>query len=481
MALALTIASVDRTSKLLAGSLSITDELGARNTCSFSLTLDGWSLEPGQPVVVQDGATKLFAGTVEQFEAERIGASPIQRVRVDCVDYNQLADRRIVIESYENQEAGAIVQDLVSKYLASDGVTAVVDGGPVIEKAVFNYVILSEALDELATLTTFKWNIDANKVLRFHDRTTYRAPWDVVEGADLRRVRYSRTRREYRNRQYVRGGRAKSALRHESFVGDGSQKVFNLQYPVATLFEVAVNGTVQTAGALGTPGAQWYYQVGDARIVQSDAEAPLGATDVLQVTYEGSFPVVAVAQDDIGIQDRRAVEGGTGLYEAIEYDEGLEKQESAEQKAWSYLDLYAKLPRILEFETGTPGLSAGQLLRVYLPFFGLDDDFLIQQVSISDVDGQRLIYRVRAVGSEMPGWLKWFKGLAKSTKRFVIRENEILLRVLRLPERVAVADTADSPHDARRPYTVGDSEVGYAEVSPMEYLWIGVGGCLAIG
>ena len=51
------------------------------------------------------------------------GAVALRYNGIPLVDHHQLADRRLVAEVYENELAGDIVKDIITKYLASGRIT----------------------------------------------------------------------------------------------------------------------------------------------------------------------------------------------------------------------------------------------------------------------------------------------------------------------------------------------------------------------
>ena len=176
MALTLTIDGEDMTAFLLVDTLRIVDTLNQRNTATFDLKeLTGAALlvddegaflvtdggdyigtgtrpAVGADVLIEDGATTLFAGTVDGLTQGTLDRREALRVSVDCVDHNQLADRRLVAEAFvtPGQTLGDIVRAIVATYLDGFGVTdTYVEDGPVVNRAIFNYQTVAEAFGEL--------------------------------------------------------------------------------------------------------------------------------------------------------------------------------------------------------------------------------------------------------------------------------------------------------------------------------------------
>src|SRR5690554_6486420 len=100
--------------------------------------------------------------------------------------------------------------------------TTVIQDGPVITEAIFNYIPISQAFDVLAEKAGFWWVIDENKRLWFMTRSTNIAPW-IVTGDNIkyRSISVEHGNSYYRNKQYIRGGTDETDLLTETKTGDG--------------------------------------------------------------------------------------------------------------------------------------------------------------------------------------------------------------------------------------------------------------------
>lgn len=470
MAIVLTIGGVDKTSLLRVDSLQLTDTLNARDTCSFNLLDKTGTYRPvvGQESIITDGA-RVFAGTIDEPDETAIPGSSALEFQCSCVDYNQIPDRHLVARVYENQTLGAIVRDIVTQDLAGEVITVIkVQDGPTITKAVFNYRTATEAFNDLAELTGYAWNIDYYKDLAFFARETNLAPFSLTDTSkNFRNMSVKPTRGQYRNKQYIRAGQDITDPRTDSFKGNGKDKSYVLNFAVAKVPTVKVNGVDKTKGIRGLEtGKDFYWSKGEKEITQDDAGTPLASTDTLDVTYQGLFPIILVSQSDSEISSRQAVEGGTGIYEAIEDDQSIDSQSLATQKADGLLRRFGRIPRIIEFETDTVGLAAGQLITINVTRHNLNAQFLIDSVAAWDVEGKFLRYRVRALDGESLGsWVDFFKKLAEAGRKFVIRENEVLVLLRRSTDTVILTDTFTATSSAYAVAEVGTAIVGFSEVS----------------
>lgn len=440
------IDNIDCTGYLVDGTLTIEDAIGERSTCSFSLldkTADLLAiLKAGETVEIWADGVKVYGGSIDKPKSRRTPAGTLTWT-IDCVDWHQICDRRIIAETYENTLAGAIVRDLVNKYLAAEGITAAesIQDGPLVVECVFNYVSATTCLDTLAERAGFSWWVDPNKVLHFVERATYMAPWALDEEAKISDLNVEDSRQGYRNRQYVKAGKDVTDPQVESFKGDGATRTWTVGFPIAKVPTIKVNGVPKTVGIKGIDeGKDFYWNKGDPTVTQ-DSEAPLlTSSDTLQVTYQGLFDVVVLTDDYAAIEERRAVEGGTGYYEAVDDEPYLSSREAAIQSANAKLRKHAHLPKVITFSTWEPGLRPGQIIFANLPGDRLhNEDFLIDQVTFSEVGSDFYQYHIRAVsGESLGGWATFFKQMATRGQAFVIRENiredQVLIRLVQSQE-----------------------------------------------
>ncbi len=110
----------------------------------------------------------------------------------------------------------------------------------------------------------------------------------------------------------------------------------------------------------------------------------------------------------------------------------------------SKLIKYAKINTRIRFETIKKGLQAGQLLTINLPDYDINDEFLITSVQVKPFNDEYILYSIEAVdGDDVGGWENFFKQLAKASKTYVIRENEVLIRLATQSERFGFGEHQD--------------------------------------
>jgi hypothetical protein len=478
MSISITIGVDDKTSLVQQKQLSITDELNSRNTYGFDLVSTDGSYRPavGQDAAVVKDTVTIFAGTIDNvFEASpNNGITPALAFKLQCVDYNQLCDRFLVAEAYEAHLAGDIVKHIINDFinvtLPGEGVTYTnVQDGPTISKAVFNYISATQALDELAEISGFSWWIDYDKDMHFCSRLTNAAPFSLTDtSGNFRNLAIRRTRQDYRNKQYFRGGQDISSALTETFLGDGETVTFSLTLPCAKVpTNINIDGGAPKSIGIRQveSGKDWYWSEGEREITQDSGGVKLTSANVLSVTYQGYFPVIVESFNESAIAERKAVEGGTGIYEHAVTDTSINTSDAVQERAEALVRKYGEIPETVEFETDNDGLKAGQLINITNTIHNLNAAYLIQRVTINDITANILRYQITTLSGEyLGGWVDFFKGLAKAGQGYVIRENEVLLKIRKLTDNLRLTDTLTvtaSGIESR----VGFAIVGYSEVS----------------
>lgn len=448
-------------------SLRFENAVNKRGKMRFTSREDAPPLDIGEDVYVKDGATVLWGGTVEGYVERDIkeGSTTVRQFEYECVDFDEIADRKLVAATYTNATAGSIVESIRASYLNSEGVTAgTITAGPTIVKIVFSYVTATEALNELAELSGYYWCIDKNKALQFEPRDAALSAFNLTAGnKPYFDLAITRNRSKFRNTQYVRAGYDLTASRVEVQAGDGSRQAFLMEYEVGSAPTIRVDtgggyGS-QTVGILGVDtGKQWYYTIGSNVISQDSGETALATTDLLEVTYQGRYPIIVKAELDTSITERAAAESGTGVYEAVVDDASIDDDDAALDKANGLLQRYGSIPVTIRYQTHTGGLVAGTLQTITLADHGLDDQYLLESVEARTRDDDELVYFVTALSGQAFGsWAEFFRSLVKKGRDYVIRDNEVLVILKSPQDNVTVAD-APTTATYTGAYTVNGSD-----------------------
>ena len=448
MAVTITVTGVDRTAAWdRTGELSYEDLLNGRNTLRVRLfdRVGGFRPEDGQEVIVLEDGTRRFGGMLVEPEEYEEPGTGVLRFDASAVDFSAIADRHLVARVYEHQTLKAIVLDIVAHDVAGEGLdTRGVETGPTIDKAVFNWVPASQAFNELSELAGMAWWVDASKVLHFRERTSIAAP-APLDGSTalLGTVRVRPNREQYRNRQIVRAGTDLTDARTEPFSGDEERRTFTTSFKVGTVPTVEVNSVSKTVGIRGVDtGRDWYWSKGTTEISQDESGAVLTGTDLLEVTYQGMFPIIVDATADSEVVARQAIEGGTGMYTRVENRPNIDSFAMATEAVEAMLARYGSIGRVVTCQTRSAGFAAGQLVEVTFPSHGISaEEFLIDSVSaVVNEDADELWYTVNAIaGDPYGGWQAYFRRLAQAGRQFVLHDDEIVVILRSLADEVTAA------------------------------------------
>ena len=415
------------------GSVNIGLRIMGRGAAEFIVTdIAGTaSYQKGQPVTIDDATGRIFGGVIDA--PEKVAQSPSGGLyhSISCADWHYLADKRLIAESYLATDAGDIVTDIHTKYLADEGITVGnIETGPEIVEAVFNYVRASDAYDALAEKAGKVWFIDENKALYFQDRDITAAPWaldDTTNRPIKGSAKLSGGNPLYRNRQYIRGGRGTTLLQTEKFVADGEQNAFTLSFPLAkvpTFVEVnAVDKTPLGIKGLDAPGDfASYWNKGDSTVYFTDVPT---AGWVVEIRYYGQFPILVLTEDTVGIANQLAIEGaGTGYVDDIADEPTLNDKDASIDSGQAKLARFG-IPGVrFQYQTTEPGILPGQLQTITHAALGLTaEEMLIESVTIGAI-GSHITYDITAIqGPEIGSWTNLFKALASMKQEVIERLN----------------------------------------------------------
>lgn len=414
----------------------VSDRINSRTTANFTVVdlqnLD--AIDIGDEINILDGVEVLFAGTVETVNENEAYPGQLE-YDVTAVDFSALADKRLIADSIVNTLAGDIIRDNILPILADEGVIAGnISDGPELKKAVFNYDKGSTALDYIKDATGLNWNINFSKELNFFKRNENSAPFDLTDSIFHSRFKRNRTRNQYRNTQFIRAGKGRTTtqnLEKPSPKPDGVSRNFVLRFPVAEKPILYINSDQVNENDVGINGLdknkKFYFSFGSNIISQDTSQTEL-SSEILEITYVGLFPILVKADNPDEIANRKNKETGTsGIYETLNTETSINESQQALQYSQGLLDKYGMIPSTVSFQTETPGLKAGQLLKINKPLYGINDNFLIESVDASS-DGTSTVFNIKCLdGSSLGGWEEFFKTMLKGQRILVIGENEVLI------------------------------------------------------
>ena len=400
------------------GSIVIDDQIEERSIATFSIPdrYYAYSFHRGEPIVITDRDGPVFAGVINVPDKTMVSPDGLLIHSIQCIDWTYLADKRLAACSYEDKTCGYMVEDLITTYLAAEGVTVgEVQAGAIILNTVISYVHVSAALDALKQQAGFTWWIDIDKKLYFIDRSTYTSPWvitttDIIKGS----AKWSGGNPAYRNTQYIRGGKGITTLQTETRTGDGQNRSLAMGFPLAKAPTITVDAVAQTVGIKGLDTAKdFYWSKGDSVLY---AEIAPGDGLSVVVAYYGQYDIIAKSEDASQIAAQLLLEGaGSGIVEDVLDDNTISSIDSAFELAASTLADYCRDAEQFVFATTREGLAVGQLATITYPQLGLNaSEMLISAIkTVLLVD--TVTYYVTAIKGPLLGsWTQLFKRIAET-------------------------------------------------------------------
>ncbi len=318
--------------------------------------------------------------------------------------------------------AGDVVVDLVTNYASNEGIgTTNVDAGAVLDVVTFDAnTSVMEAINELAQVCGFAVWMDEELELYFKPRTFAAAPFSIsTSSANYRSLRIRRTREDKVNAILTRVPWNQIVSETESFPGDGSARTFTLTNQVAQIVSISVDGQVAEIGQfLADTDRDWYWEYGSTKIRQNSANDVLTTDNTLQVIYQKLGADVVTAEDATDIAATITQEdGGSGRYER--YTEREIGQVQAFLAAEAVIAARKNPVVEVEYETDQiieplcATVKPGQLQTVANTPRGVSSaTYLVNEVYLTDVAGQYLKARVRAIsGTSIIGIQEYWKAM----------------------------------------------------------------------
>jgi len=424
MNIIVTINSTDRTNYINWPSFTIENILNSQvDTCSFETKKYGshnYKPAVGDEITVLDGTTKIFAGVIIQVEEEIVGL--LLNYKVQCKDWTHYLDRYLVNERYEDKTIDEIISDINSNYLTGFTV-ANVDCGITVKSITFNRLPISRCLQILAEQVNYNWYVDYDKDIHFFAKNSENAPFNLTDtnsnyifGSLVVKDDLS----QMRNRIFVRGGEYIGNTRDENFTGDGTKKTFALANKFSEKPTVTVGGVSQDVGIdyLNQDAdydVLWNYNEKYLRFVTEPAD-----TAAIVVSGTPLIPIIVQSQDDISIAEY-------GEYEFSIVNKDIKSIEEARQYAASQLEAYGSKISEGSFETYVSGLRSGQIINIQSDIRSLDEDYLLQRVTLSMRTPTEGKWTAELATMRTIGIIEFLqKLLLNQNKQIEVAENEVL-------------------------------------------------------
>lgn len=423
MTYSITIAGVDRTADVINESVIVEDEINDKaNTCSLSL-IDrsglGTPATDDEIVITLADGTILFGGYIITVGMSKMDTGTVE-IQLSCIDYTYILDRNLAHVSYASQTDAAIISALVTKYCIGLGVTTTnVVSGATINTISFNYIQLSQALRRIAELTGRNWYIDYNKDIHYFPLTTNAAPFNITSTQnDYTSLHITKDTSQLKNRVYVRGGTKLSDPTTYSVKGDGVAKQFPLpDKPHAVTLKV--NGVTKTVGIknVDLTGYDWYLNFQEKYVEQDAAGAVLATTDTLAITYQYDIPILVAVEDTASIL-------ANGVKEFAIFDKSIDTTQGARDRASAELTDYANDVIEGSFITHTAGFRSGQYININLSEYGVNANYIVQNVVARSFGAGNYYYEVSIASSKTLGIIKFLIELLEANKNLIELNND---------------------------------------------------------
>lgn len=478
------IAGIDRTAEpdpIVDGSAGLgwTDQLNGRGELNVTVTdtpVMGFRPLDGHPVIVFEDEVRRFSGNLYEPQEQLSPDRTLMFYQCSAVERSGLCDRFSVLKIYDQTPSQTIVADIVATFMGQEGISiAGVETGPVIERAIFDDISVTQAFNEISELIGYAWWIDEYDVLNFRPRMALAAPATLdLETITSGTLRIRPDREKFRTRQILKGGKALTDPRIEISVGDGTRRVFSTAFPIGAVptVEVSRNGgpyVGETVGILGVDeGFQWYWNLGMPQISQDESGTVLADTiDRVRVTYRGQFNLKLDYLATAAASARAAIEGGSGIHTHVEIRPEIDDLNQGIQTVFALIDRYAKLGKIIDCETREQGFRSGQIVPVQVIEHGVDAEYLIDGLTANIPPGMREIrYAITALqGDPYGSWQAFFRDLINLRRRFTLEREDESLTVVRSVAAPVLAGVdllvdATAPESRIGFMTIGRGEIG---------------------
>ena len=338
----------------------------------------------GDTVESYDGTTKVFAGQIIQVVARVEADVPVYDIQ--CKDWVNLLDRRLVADSYQAQDLAQTVKDILADYASDITEGDIETTGIVIDDLVFNYARVSDAIRTIAEYAGYDWWVTTDKKLNFKVRGSNSAPFDA-DAENITSLMLTKNDKQLRNVIYVMGGDYVANSTTDTLSqGDGTRLRFTMPYVYDSAPVIKVDGTTKTVGVEGlhTTGYDCYWNRNEKIVYFPTAPAD-GA--VIEVTGDPLLPLLVKMKSTN--QDK-------GAYEYKVVDKSLKTKDAVRRRAKAELDAYADTIAEATFTTTRSGLRAGQRIYVYNTELGISGEkYIIQQVVATPNTKDNFTYMVK--------------------------------------------------------------------------------------
>lgn len=472
LAISITVNGVERNNVIRFDSVKREDNLNSLvDTLSFSIDYPNvatWRPTVNGEVVMSIDGTRVFGGIIIEIEERYLGNHALV-YDVKCKDYAHLFDRNLVTDRYEDETVQDALVDIVEKYTTGFTTTNIGGASLTPDAMTFDGMTVSECFTQVARRYNYKWFVDYYKNVHFFEKDEVLAPFDLTDTSNnyiYDSLNFRTDFTQLRNRVRIKGGESESNPRTETHSGTGSKEEFALAYKYAGLPTVLVDSVAQVVGVDGLDDdgdkdVLWSYQEKYLRFTAG--HIPAAGTDNIEVTGVPLLPLNVIVSDGPSIATY-------GVYEFRKEEKRLTTKPDALAFAQAELDAY-KSPIIEgDFETNTPGLRSGQTINVNSTLRGLNEDFIIQSVSITLQSRDKALYSVKLASSKVVSLTELLQELLRDDS-VSLDELESIFTFEQLFDIFGMTDSVTVTPGSVAPYYYADAAVNGNEAVWNKSTW----------
>lgn len=466
MTRSLKIAGVERWSDYVRDTLQIEKALTyMSDACSFELR----GVQPNEydTVLMSDSelaAPDLFGGLIQKV-AGNTKLDKSTEWAVDCDDYTAQLARAQVVEDYTGYTAENMLIDIITKYVDTGFTYDIGTGSPTIERMIFNYVSVPDAIKKICDYIAWSWLITPGKVITVFNPLTLLtpAPITIEAGAMFTNLKTSVDVSSLANRVRVLGGKYASGALTWEFPGDGVSRQWPIPFDVVDITSISVGGVAATIGIDGVDDestVDFIYSADENnKFLKCSSGTGTPADGATVSAGHRIWLKVIVEVDDAASQAAiAAIQGNDGVYQHTMTDTNLITIEAAKAAGNAY-KLENSNPKVTgSFDTTTTGWVPGQIITFDLAARGISGEYMVQKV----------VMRPRPIsgwdtsvtfGGRLLGVADWLAALVSDQRNKEVATTEVLYKYLSANETITITDVLTlTPRTT--PYVIEASQEG---------------------
>lgn len=365
-------------------------------------------------VYINDSAGNVyhyFGGQVVETEVNVLGGIQLM-VSVTALDWSFTLDSKLVNQIYRNMDPHDIVLDILNKYTDGSFTTAGVQTYHAnIPSITFNFSSVTKALQQLANLIGWEWNVTPGKDVFFGSTLINPAPFAITDSngnLNWPSIDFDQDVSNMKNSVYVIGSTYTktfdAATTRDSYQTDGINATFPLAYsyinqaltdttPADPVF-VTLDGANQTVGVDqqdDPTGFQVMYNQAE-KFVHFNSLPGSGHT--VKVFGDAIIPIVANAQNPVAV-------ALYGEKQDVIVDKNITTVTEAFLRAQAQVAQYGDIVNTIRFDTLLPGLFTGQQLTLNSSIFSTGSlSLIIRRVTLVSYTPFKMKFQVECYSTD---------------------------------------------------------------------------------